>query len=187
MMQRGWHFRTISLCLIYFLPTSAAGGASSSMLHVHKLGSCCIRQPRPYGGRSSLQANTPQPPELPSTDGLLLLQNSLGVLGNPSVRPHPQHPRIQCGPAGQGRLAPSPAGASAHPGFLPLPPSTQSPEHPHTTRAGPLGAACPSLLRGEDPVQVSVPSPGMTVSQTSGTPARLQALSRPPVPAPRAP
>ena len=95
--------------------------------------------------------------------------------------------RIQCRPAGQGRPAPSPAGASAHPGFLTLPPSTQSPEHPHTTRAGPPGAACPSLLRGEDLVRVSVPSLGVTVSETSGTPARLQALSRPPVPAPRAP
>ena len=51
----------------------------------------------------------------------------------------------------------------------------------------PRTPAPPSPLRGEDLVRVSVPSPGVKVNPTSGTPACLQALSSPPVPAPRAP
>lgn len=127
MMQRGWHFRTISLCLIYFLPTSAAGGASSSMLHVHKLGSCCIRQPRPYGGRSTLQANTPQPPELPSTDGLLLLQNSLGAdAGEPLRPPPPPAPQDPMRASGAGETGSFPSRGLCSPRLSA--PSSQHPE-----------------------------------------------------------
>lgn len=133
--------------LIYFLPTSAAGGASSSMVHAHELGPWCIRQPHPYRGQVRPPGEHPPPPELPSTDGLLPLQSSLGALGNPFLRP------------------------------LPVLPAPRAPRTP----------APPSPLRGEDLVRVSVPSPGVKVNPTSGTPACLQALSSPPVPAPRAP
>ena len=111
---------------------------------MHKLGSCRIRKPFPNGGIGPPSEQTLPTPhlDLPSTDGLIPLPSSLGLLGDrtPST-PGPSDK----GPAGgraDGHL-PSP-GPLLTQSSCPVLPAPRAPSAAIPPGAGPPGAACPS-------------------------------------------